>query len=1093
MSNSTSDRSGDEIFIVDNSDPDWKTREYLREWAEFARSIDIATGYFEIGALLALDGYWQKLDNLRILMGDEVTQRTQAAILAGLRARAERVIDESIEREKEKNDFLTGVGAIMEAIHSGKIACRVYAKRKFHAKAYINHSRSRVIGSRALVGSSNFTYPGLTDNIELNLNIRSEVDKLQAWFDEHWEQSEDVSADILKVIQRHTHEYSPFEVYARSLRELMRHHVPDVEEWEKTQSKIFPILAKYQQEGYASLMQVANKYRGAFLCDGVGLGKTFIGMMVIERLLHDRKKVVLLSPKAAREPVWEATLRNYLPHAFGAWGGLRLFSHTDLGREGKVDDGSGMTWDELWDDVALNADAFVIDEAHHFRNPGSLGEAKRRESRYRKLARIARGKQVFLLTATPVNNSLRDFQHMIELFSDNRADYFGSSLGVHSLPTFFSDLEKKLEREVRGLAASQQSEPAIDTDEIEAEAVLRDSKIFEALVVQRSRTYARDSQMQEAHARGESGDKAKIFPEREDPKVAAYSVKKTYGKLLQMVEDAFNGKNPLFALAIYYPLAYAKPEEKARLLAADKRVENQQKQVVGLIRTNFLKRFESSTCAFESSCARLMLKLLNWVEDYAQTEAEQKRLERWKRDNDTVLEYFDLVLPGARAAQAAATNAKAIANAAQNAAQKDVLNAASEAADAASEDDATPEMESAAGPLSRKDYKVDEILEDCFNDLNQIADFLNELRKFKPANDDKLRCLKELLKKELKDRKVLIFTQFSDTAKYLQNQLNEAGFEGVDEIDSGSKNARNEIIGRFAPYYNGLSLPRLKELGWKETQILISTDVLSEGLNLQDATRLINYDLHWNPVRLMQRIGRVDRRMNPDIEAQIVHDTPRLFAERGDNNKVAFWNFLPPDELNELLTLYKRVTHKTLRISKTLGIEGRKLLTPDDDYDALKDFTHILEGDKSPLESLSLEWQALQIADEQLPAKIDALPGRLFSGKAHPRPGSRAVFFCYILPTKDATRPEGEQWTHDGGAVLWLLFDLATEKVLDAPAQIAEYIRATPDTPRRTSNENTTLTEVRRKVETQLKNTHEKSLGAPPSHKSLLRCWMEVL
>ena len=1065
-------RSGDELFIVDNSDDDWKMRDYLREWTELARAMDIATGYFEIGALLALDGKWQGLDKIRILMGDEVTQRTRRAILAGLVERATQKLDASIEREKESNDFLEGVPAIVEAMQSGQISCRVYAKKKFHAKAYITHARSRVVGSAALVGSSNFTFPGLSDNIELNVQLRREVGVLQEWYERHWEQSEDVSQELLKLIQRHTIEYSPFEVYARALREMMRHHIPDVEEWEKTQSKIWPVLAKYQQDGYASLMQIADKYGGAFLCDGVGLGKTFVGMMTIERLLHDRKRVVLLSPKAAKEPVWEATLKNYLPHAFGAWGGLRLFSHTDLGREGRVDDGSGMTWDELWDDVAANADAFVIDEAHHFRNPGAVGSDTKRESRYRKLARIAAAKpngerkQIFLLTATPVNNSLRDFQHMIELFSGNRADYFSSSLGVHSLPTYFGDLEKKLEREVRGLPAAQQNLPAIDTNEIEAEIVLRDSQLFEALVVQRSRTYARESQMQEAHARGETGDKAKIFPDRDDPKVAEYSVKKTYGKLLKKVEDAFNGKNPLFALAIYYPLAYAREEEKERLLKADKRIENQQQQVVGLIRTNFLKRFESSTCAFESSCARLMLKLLNWVEAYAQSEAETKRFERWKRDNAVVLEYFDTVLPGARALQTQVKN---------------------------EDEDVDPEIDDASSTrLSRKDYKIDEILEDCFNDLNQIADFLDELRKFKPANDDKLRCLKELLKKDLKDRKVLIFTQFSDTAKYLQAQLNEAGFDGVDEIDSGSKNERNETIARFAPYYNGLSSPQLKEKGWTETQILISTDVLSEGLNLQDATRMINYDLHWNPVRLMQRIGRVDRRMNPDIEAQIVADNPRLWSERGDNNTVAFWNFLPPEELNELLTLYKRVTHKTLRISKTLGIEGRKLLRPEDDYDALRDFTHVLEGDQSPLEALSLEWQTLQSADEELPRKLDELPGRVFSGKAHIAAGSRAVFFCYILPTRDLALPEGEQWTHDGGQVLWLLFDRDTDRVLDAPSQIAEYIRCKPDTPRRSSGEREELSQIRKTVELQLKNTHEKSLGAPPSHKALLKCWMEV-
>ena len=126
-----------------------------------------------------------------------------------------------------------------------------------------------------------------------------------------------------------------------------------------------------------------------------------------------------------------------------------------------------------------------------------------------------------------------------------------------------------------------------------------------------------------------------------------------------------------------------------------------------------------------------------------------------------------------------------------------------------------------------------------------------------------------------------------------------------------------------------------------ETRILISTDVLSEGLNLQDATRLINYDLHWNPVRLMQRIGRVDRRMDPDVETATARRPSGPGRMRG---KVVYWNFLPPDELDELLTLYARVSHKTLRISKTFGIEGKKLLKPEDDYEALKDFTHAYEG-----------------------------------------------------------------------------------------------------------------------------------------------------
>ena len=208
----------------------------------------------------------------------------------------------------------------------------------------------------------------------------------------------------------------------------------------------------------------------------------------------------------------------------------------------------------------------------------------------------------------------------------------------------------------------------------------------------------------------------------------------------------------------------------------------------------------------------------------------------------------------------------------------------------------------------------------------------------------------------MKKHKVLIFTEYKDTARYLKEQLEEAGIDGIDEIDSTVKRDRGDMIREFAPYYNGTSTAKLAQAGLKETRVLISTDVLSEGLNLQDATRLINYDLHWNPVRLMQRIGRVDRRMNIDIEKEILKDHPDQKAIRGT---VAYWNFLPPDELDALLKLYSKVSHKTLRISRTFGIEGKKLLKPEDDFEALKEFNHSYEGTQTPTENMHLEYQKL--------------------------------------------------------------------------------------------------------------------------------------
>ena len=375
-------KSGADLFIVDNSDSDWKVKQYLSEWTQIASSFDIATGYFEIGALLALDGEWQKLDKLRILMGDEVSMRTQKALLAGIET-AKKILDNSLEAEKENNDFLTGVPAIVEALQKKQIECKIYRKDKFHAKAYITHSKLAVVGSSALVGSSNFTLPGLTTNVELNVQLRREVEILQTWYEEHWKNAEDVSEEILKVIERQIHEYSPFEVYAKSLQEFFRGHEMTAGEWEKSASKVYPKLDQYQKEGYQAILKIANQYGGAFLCDGVGLGKTLIGLMTIERLIYDRKRVLLLVPKAAREPVWEKHLKRYLPGLGGDYSNLAIYNHTDLLREG--------SYIERFEKIKEMTDVIIIDEGHHFRNPGVQGE-----THYWKLADICQREKSYI-------------------------------------------------------------------------------------------------------------------------------------------------------------------------------------------------------------------------------------------------------------------------------------------------------------------------------------------------------------------------------------------------------------------------------------------------------------------------------------------------------------------------------------------------------------------------------------------------------------------------------------------------------------------------------------------------------------------------
>jgi hypothetical protein len=783
--------------------------------------------------------------------------------------------------------------------------------------------------------------------------------------------------------------------------------------------------------------------------------------MLLEYLIEKkRKRVVLFVPRSGREPVWEPAIRRYLPHlAGGDFSSLAVFNHTDLQRGGEFP-GRMRRMREM-------ADVVLIDEAHHFRNPGFAASEhgfqstrERRLSRYFEMFNLIGGddgnnKQVFLLTATPINNRLIDLQHMIELVSRRQADYF-RGIGIQSLPGHFRKMEKDLKN---ALDAGPQDD-GVETDLVEAEKVLAGDIIFRELVVQRSRAYVKESQVRQ-------GGVPAIFPVREDPKVADYALKKTYGRLLEMVEHAFNKQQPLFSLAIYYPLAYYTGPDTS----VDRVAENRQKQVVGLIRTQFLKRFESSAHAFECSCDSLFVKLLAFFVKHSQTPEETRTLDKWLARHQHLTGHVKERYAG---------------------------NLYGEPEEEADDDLITPEMLDDVRELSREEYDVPAMLNETRDDLDQLADFLNELEKFEPKHDDKLKALLKLLKNDsvLKKNKVLIFSEFADTAHYLKDQLEANGLTGIEQIDSSSKKDRAEVIRRFAPYYNGTSSAGLAIEGLEEIRILISTDVLSEGLNLQDATRLINYDLHWNPVRLMQRIGRVDRRLNPEIERRLIADHPEQEPLR---RKVAYWNFLPPDELNALLTLWSRVTHKTLRISRTFGIEGKKLLRPEDDFEALKNFNHLYEGVTTPIEEMHLEYQQLLRDYPELADQLNGLPGRIFSGKQRTEGdglAGSAVFFCFALPAADhsaAPGPNGElPWTEEAGRAAWYLYDVATGTIEAEPTRIVAAIRCRPETPRRTIMAAPNLREVREKVEKHIKNTYLRSVQAPVGVKPVLRAWMEL-
>ncbi len=988
-------------------------------------SLDIATGTFEIGAFLSLGETWRHLDGIRLLMGDETTRRTKDHLISAL----QKVTNENIESVKEKDDTLHGLAAVREAIRRGKITVRVYDKAKFHAKLNLMRAQNSSLVDFATVGSSNFTNPGLTQNVELNSFItdHTHIEKLRDWYDARWEEASEVKAELLRTIERHLKEYPPFTVYAKALHAYFRGCEKPADEWEENESVIYRTLSQYQKDGYHAALQIADTWNGALICDGVGSGKTYIGLMLLERYLRENKRVLLITPKSVAESVWNSQVNRQFRSKYGRL--LRehydIKLHTDLGRQGGISE----------DDLAYfrdYKDVIIIDEAHHFRNPGS--------NRGRLLMELARNKKLYLLTATPINNSLDDIYHLINYFAQNQKSHF-AKIGVHDFRRHFRSIERQFENESVEIA-----------EQVEEDDFLRQDPLLKQVLIQRSRKYIKDAEMAfGTHI---------LFPERIIHPTVEYSLRRVYRTLYDELRDAFDRHDPFLNLAVYNTVKYHKNPEK--------RIEQREKQVIGLIRTLVLKRLESSWRAFEATVENLLLKMADWLKKHA-----PERFAMWEGTNrrwwSVVQEHIldRLQEDGIRSQHVPEDLQRAV-----------VSNSSEEEDDLASvEDD---------DDFISDDHDVDRLFDDVVDDMNFLTALLSRIYRLfyadqlasEPATeqDDKLQQLLKLLKKHANE-KVLIFTEFCDTARYLYTQLQHASFEDIEQIDSRRKVDREEIIERFSPCYNGKSPEDVEPV-----QTLITTDVLAEGLNLQDASIIINYDLHWNPVRLMQRIGRLDRRLDPDIEEQLNRIEPTVHV----------WNFLPPTELDDILKLRKRVDGKILRISRTLGIEG-KFVSPDDPDETIRLFNERYEGTESIEELMNLERQRISESHPELWAQLSNLPLRLFSGKGiddQPPPflnrdgepiplyrvGDTGVFCCYEIPN---------------GEIKWYFYNADEEKVVDSVEEIWPEIRCDEHTERWTESGPGGLMDARKQIERHIR-AYLMRIQAPMGVKPKLISWMEV-
>ena len=724
----------------------------------------------------------------------------------------------------------------------------------------------------SLVGSSNFTRRGLgygqSPNLELNLEVRHAADRepLLQWFNDLWRDREltrDAKQEVLDALERLGRDYSPEFVYYKTLFHVLGDRLARQQESEKLaggvhlfDSRIWNHLYDFQQHGVISAINRLLTHNGCIVADSVGLGKTFMGLGVIRYFESRNERVLVLCPSRLK-PNWLRYAAHtgqrsnpFLRDRFG----YTVLAHTDLSRASGMAgdiDLAGFNWSTF--------DLIVIDESHNFRNEGrdkrdDEGNLVSR-SRYRRLLKDvlkegARTK-VLMLSATPVNTSLRDLRNQIHLMTEKRENAF-RELGVGSVNGVFARAQKEFRDWEKSLADGGARDKAALLERLGADFLA----VLDAVTIARSRHHIRAHYPDFERKHG-------AFPERAEPR-NLHPPTDTRGELSY---DQLHEVISKFRMAVYMPSQYVTDptdlDEEKRKLNFDQR--DREKWLIGMIRVNLLKRLESSVDSFALTMERMIAKM---------------------NDLDTLIERWEETGEGRHQFGMGIGDEE--------------------------DDEFTLGQGSASYRLGQ--LEVSRLRRDLRADRDNFLAILRQARRVTPERDAKLRELGRVLADKVREaptdrrgrpnRKALVFTTFSDTAKYLYENLEEwareagvgmalvAGSAG-NRVTAGS--ARFEdILARFSPQSQGMDEAsgatgeRANAETADEIDIVVATDCLSEGQNLQDCDLVINYDIHWNPVRLMQRLGRIDR----------IGST---------NRTVRMVNFWPTKNLDRYLDLKNRV------------------------------------------------------------------------------------------------------------------------------------------------------------------------------------------
>ncbi len=822
------------------TEPDLLTR--LKEMLGSSARADIAVGYFFVSGFETLADDLAGIDRVRILVGrtdrqvlEEVAVGLQQREALQARLDADSIVrrgqrgqlaQEAVSRIAEGVAMLpqekgteAAVSKLRDLIAGGKVDVRAYLRSPLHAKAYLCWYDNHAEPGAAVVGSSNLTLAGFTGNTELNVRVTgdAEMAALRDWFDDLWNDSEDIGPALVTELERSwpLAETPPYHVYLKALYEL---YYTEVGAGPLPLPARDESLANFQLDAVSRALSMVDAYGGCYIGDVVGLGKTFIGAELLRqlRVSYPNDGPPLILCPAGLKPMWET-----FNERFGL--GAEVVSHSVIAPPPDVeyDEETGRYVDPdlpgrgiVLEQEYPNRGPVLVDEAHNFRNINrrSRGLASYLESGDHK---------VVLLSATPQNLGPMDIYRQLRLFLHDTEH--GLNIEPLSLESYFQNAQRWLSYRAeyenyegefsawestgsKGAPPLPPDKPSVPRAEIN-QALL-------PVFIRRRRKDIRDLYGDSAQVNG----KPIRFP---DPVLSnvEYRLDKVYakaGSFTELQNQLGRHKASRYRATEYLTEdAKAKPEYRDLNRARDR--------IAKLMGVLLLKRLESSIEAFRSTLASLMSSNRNFREaltaGFVPIGGTATRLLAGQSfDVDDLLEALQ-----------------------EEERRRQQLG-----------------MERQTLVHDAVDFDTSRWLEDLDADYHLLENILTRVKDIGPDDDDKLRALREFLAlPEVQEGKVLVFSEAETTIEYLYQQLNPGDQQPeIARLTGATSHDAERIVKRFAPSWN---LGPRETLAGPEIRVLLATDIVSEGQNLQDCARVLNYDLHWNPVRLIQRFGRVDR------------------------------------------------------------------------------------------------------------------------------------------------------------------------------------------------------------------------------------------